>query len=147
MQWSKCSSICPVVTSTETSASTIQKKYDISSKCLRTWAGSGKLRCVRTGAPSGSTTPSPRQLPATKRRRTSSKPATPRKGILYARVSSSSQKEDSGRQVEFSRLSTQTRSYPRRRIHSTSSARDCAPWWTRSTLRCSEVVMHWDRLC
>lgn len=94
----------PVVTSTRyQSASTIQKKYDISSKCLRTWAGSGKLRCVRTGGTGRRLYDShhlAELLCHEEEKDLIQASNAKRKGILYARVSSSSQKEDLVRQVE-----------------------------------------------
>lgn len=83
------------------SANKITKQYDITSNTLRRWADNGKIRCLRPNANSergGKRIYNVKDINAIFGTESTVKP---RKTICYARVSSSHQKKDLERQIEF----------------------------------------------
>jgi predicted site-specific integrase-resolvase len=79
------------------SPSKLSKQFDVSSSSLRLWAESGKIRCLR---PSG-TGRRIYNIEDIKRVFDLKEDIEERKTVCYARVSSSHQKEDLQRQIEF----------------------------------------------
>ena len=136
------------------SSATIRKRYDISCKTLRNWTHAGKLRCVRTGGSGRRLYDSHHLAELLGHKETKEgiveTSSSERRGVLYARVSSSSQKEDLVRQVEDLKAE-----YPKHEvIQDVGSGLN----FKRKGLRAlvdkvhtgdvSEVVvMHRDRLC
>lgn len=80
------------------SPQTISKIYGVTSSTLRNWAENGKIKCIR---PNGGRRLYNKEDILTLFGSTKNQTETPRKRILYARVSSPHQSEDLDRQTEF----------------------------------------------
>ena len=83
------------------SANKITKQFDITSNTLRRWADEGKIRCLRPNSDSARGGKRVYNVEDINKFFGIETTIKPRKTICYARVSSSHQKEDLERQIEY----------------------------------------------